>query len=164
MTEHVYNELIRVYAGACIQPNVPEDHIDMYIKDAFELFRTMVRDEATTGLEVNIQILNSLVLLHTNALRPEQLEADVLPLYEKYRLKHDVYTYQNLSKMYLNLRQLETVISLWDQLRNKESFKPNQMLLNIVLESAMRLKDSDRLPQVLEEYVEQRKEPPRFLL
>lgn len=39
MTEHVYNELIRVYAGACKQEKIQEKHIDMYINDAFELFR-----------------------------------------------------------------------------------------------------------------------------
>lgn len=38
MTEHTYNGLIRTYAGAAAQRNVKESHIDMYIKDAMELF------------------------------------------------------------------------------------------------------------------------------
>ncbi len=166
MTSHIYNELFRVYAGACTLERVPEAHIDMYIKDAFELFRTLEK-EALKGdkdVEVNIQILNSLVLLHCNALRPEDLEADVLPLFDKHRIKHDVYTYQNLSKMYLTLRDLDTVMSLWDKLRKNESFKPNQMLMQIVLEAAVRQKSSDRMVEVLEEYVAQKKEPPKFLL
>ena len=62
----------------------------MYIKDAFDLFKELQKD---SSLEVNIHLLNSMTLLFTNALRPEQLETDVLPLYEKYRVKHDVYTY-----------------------------------------------------------------------
>jgi hypothetical protein len=41
MTEHVYNELIRTYAGACLIENVKEEHIDMYIKDSWELFQTL---------------------------------------------------------------------------------------------------------------------------
>lgn len=41
MTEHIYNELIRVYAGACQIQNVKEEHVDMYIKDAWELFKSM---------------------------------------------------------------------------------------------------------------------------
>lgn len=118
MTEHVYNELIRTYAGACKIDHVREEHIDLYIKDAFQLYKTMESE----GLEVNIQILNSLVLLYANALRPEQLEAEVLPLFDKYRMKQDVYTYQNLSKMYLMLRDIDTVMSLYDRLKEKENF------------------------------------------
>ena len=41
MTEHVYNELIRTYANACLKDSVPEEHIDMYVKDAFELFKSI---------------------------------------------------------------------------------------------------------------------------
>ena len=41
MTEHVYNELLRVYANACTKNAVPEEHIDMYVKDAFELFKSI---------------------------------------------------------------------------------------------------------------------------
>lgn len=111
-------------------------------------------------------MLNSLVYLYASALRPEQLEAEVLPLFEKHRIKHDVYTFQHLSRMFLNLRDMETVMNLWDRLRSgKEgTLKANQMLLQIVLEAALRLKNSDRIAQVLEEYVDQKKTPPRFLL
>ena len=41
MTEHVYNELIRTYAGACLLPAVKEDHIEMYLNDAWKLVDTM---------------------------------------------------------------------------------------------------------------------------
>lgn len=109
-------------------------------------------------------MLNSLVLLYSNALRPEQLEAEVLPLYDKFKIKHDVYTYQNLSRMYLKLRDLDTIMILWDKLRTKESFSANLMLLNTVLEAAIRLKSSDRMVETLEEYVRQKKTPPKFLL
>jgi pentatricopeptide repeat protein len=61
-----------------------------------------------------------------------------LPLYEKYRIKHDVYTYQNLSRMYLKLRDLDSVMALWDKMKERETFKPNQMILNTVLEAAIR--------------------------
>jgi len=35
---HVYNGLIRTYAGAAAIRNVKEEHVDLYIKDAWELF------------------------------------------------------------------------------------------------------------------------------
>lgn len=52
MTEHIYNELIRVYAGGCLQENVKEEHIDMYLRDSMELFKTLEKGE--NGAEVNI--------------------------------------------------------------------------------------------------------------
>jgi len=152
MTDHVYNELIRTYANACLKESVPEEHIDMYVKDAFELFKSLEKGQEE-GVEVNIHILNALTYLFTNALRPEQLEAEVLPLYEKYKIKHDVYTYQHLIKMYLNIRDLDTLMALWDRMRAKEDFSPNQRILDNVLEGAIRQKSSDKMVEVLEEYV-----------
>ena len=38
LTEHSYNGLLRTYAGAAAVRQVKEEHIDMYIKDAWELF------------------------------------------------------------------------------------------------------------------------------
>jgi len=56
--------------------------------------------------------------------------------------------------MYLNIRDTDTIMSLWDRLRTKEKFKPNERILDIVLEGAIRLKSSDKIAEVLEEYVE----------
>ena len=71
MTEHVYNELIRTYAGACLIDKTKEKHIDMYIKDSWDLLDQMNKE----GVEININILNSMVYLYACALRPEDLEA-----------------------------------------------------------------------------------------
>jgi hypothetical protein len=67
-----------------------------------------------TDCEPNIQILNSLVLLFSNALNVEELERKVLPLYVQNNIKHDVYTFQHLSKMYLNMRELDQVVKLYN--------------------------------------------------
>ena len=45
MTEHSYNGLIRTYAGAAAQRKIREEHIDMYIKDSWELFEQLKQDE-----------------------------------------------------------------------------------------------------------------------
>lgn len=82
----------------------------MYLKDGWELFEQMVNQ---TDYEPNIQVLNSLVLMFANAIKPLELESKILPLYEKYRIQHDVYTYQNLTKMYLNMLELDKVIDLY---------------------------------------------------
>ena len=41
MTEHTYNELIRVYANASAVDNVDEKHVDMYINDAWSLIENI---------------------------------------------------------------------------------------------------------------------------
>jgi len=43
----------------------------------------------------------------------EELDANVLPLYEKYKIPHDIYTFQNLSKMYLNMSDYSMVKTLY---------------------------------------------------
>ena len=62
----------------------------MFIKDAWALLDIL---EKKPNLEVNINVLNSMVLLYANALRPEELEAKVLPLFDKHRMQYNVYTF-----------------------------------------------------------------------
>lgn len=64
--------------------------MQMYLTDGWELYEQMVKE---TDYEPNIHILNSLVLLFSNALNVEELERKVLPLYNQHAIKYDVYTF-----------------------------------------------------------------------
>ena len=141
MSEHAYNGLLRTYAGAAAVRQVKEEHIDLYIKDAWELFEQI---KGNPKVSVNIHILNSILLIHTNALRVEDLDSTVLPIYAKFKIKHDVYTYQHLSKMYLNLTEYQMVKNMYKKLKS-EKLTPNQMYLNSVLEAGMRTDDADTI-------------------
>jgi hypothetical protein len=55
-------------------------------------------------------------------------------------------------------------MELYDRLKKTESFSPNSYLLNTTFEAALRLKNSDRITELLENYVELGKEPSRILL
>jgi len=88
--ENTYNQLIRVYAGAVKVPDTKHEHEQLYINDAWNLMDII---EKNHNLEMNIHILNSMVLLYANALRVEELEAKVLPLFDKYRIPHDIFTF-----------------------------------------------------------------------
>ena len=46
-------------------------------------------------------------------MRVDDLDSKVLILYDKHKIPHDIYTYQNLSKMYLNLTDYEMVKKLY---------------------------------------------------
>jgi hypothetical protein len=52
--------------------------------------------------EVTIHVLNSLLRLFGNALKPLEIESKVLPEYEKHRIKYDANTYAELMRLTLN--------------------------------------------------------------
>jgi hypothetical protein len=106
----------------------------MYCKDGLELYHQMIQN---TDCEPNIQILNSLTYLFCSALKVDELEQKILPLYAKNRIQYDVYTYMNISKMYLDLRRLDECIALMAKFR-ETGMKPNKILLNTVLEVGLR--------------------------
>ena len=151
---HGYNGLIKTYAGAAAQWKVKEEHIDMYVDDAMKLFNQMVEG----GIKPNVFVLNSLTLLHANALRPDDLDSTELPLYDKHRIKHDVYTYQHLGKMYLNLREFDTIKKLYKAMKT-EKITPNKALANSFLEASMRTNDSDNILEGLQDFVDMKHEP-----
>ena len=160
MNEHHYNGLLRTYAGASAIQQVKEKHIDIYMEDAWSLFNQVQESE---NLEVNIYILNSLLLLHANAFRVDDLDSKVLPLYEKFRIKPDVFTYQHLTKLYLNLRDLDMVKSLYRKMK-KQGLTPNQMLLNNALEAGMRSDDADIIYDSLLDFIDIKRDPHRRLV
>ena len=38
VNENIFNQLIRVYAGAAMQPDVLHEHIEMYVNDGWEIY------------------------------------------------------------------------------------------------------------------------------
>jgi len=89
INEHIFNQLLKVYAGACRLPDVEEKHVERYLEDAMDLFETQIEPQDL----VNVHILNSLVILFSNALKAELVEQKILPLYSKHRIEHDMYTF-----------------------------------------------------------------------
>jgi hypothetical protein len=160
INSHVYNGLLRTYAGAAGLRDVKETHIDMYIKDSWALFEQI---KENPDAEVNSHILNSLLLLHTNALRPHEMDANVLPLYDKHRIAYDIYTFQHLTKMYLNLAEYDMVKSLYKNLK-QENITPNQLYLNGVLEASVRTDDADLVYDSLNDFIAIKREPHRRLI
>lgn len=122
-----------------------------------EIFQQQIEPQGI----VNINILNSLVLLFANAMRPEELEHKVLPLFSKHRIKEDVFTYQTLAKLNLNLRELDKAIELC-----RKSPTVTVRILEVLLECGLRKeKDgSDIICEALEKYVEIKRKPNKFLL
>ena len=79
-----------MYAEAINIPLTKHEHVEMYIRDAWNLFELV---EKKQNLEINPHLLNAMVLIYANALRPEELEAKVLPLFDKHRHQYNIYTF-----------------------------------------------------------------------
>ena len=101
-----------------------------------ELFHSQIEPQ---GL-VNINILNSLVLMFSNTLRLEELEHKILPLYSKHRINHDMYTFQHLCKLHLNLRETGKVVELFKK-SEADGLGYNKFMLNSYIEAGMRMED-----------------------
>lgn len=159
LNEQIYNGLIRTYAGACGVPDVEEQHIEMYVRDAWNLLEQMKEKD----IPVNIQILNSILLLHKNALFTQEIHEKVLPLYEKYRIEPDIYTYQNLMQHYSDLNETGLVFQTYDKIKSLE-IKPNRVIMQTYLLESMKSKDIDRLVDSLENYEGSEHLPPDRLI
>ena len=102
-------------------------------------------------------------MLYANALKPNEIESKVLPQYEKFGIEHDVYTFQHLTKMYLNTLDLDKIYELYKS-SQEAGIKPNKAMLTTVLEAGLRKSDGDLIYECLEGYLEIGMEPhPRQL-
>jgi pentatricopeptide repeat protein len=117
MNGHILNQIIKVYASAIIVPGTTNEHIDQYCDDAWLLY-TQLRDKPEC--EITIQVLNSLLILYGNALKPQELESKVLPEYQVNRIEYDANTYSHLMKLFLNIRDLDKVIELYRKSQDAE--------------------------------------------
>ena len=149
MTEHTYNGLLRTYAGACLVPDTRPEHVDMYIRDAWGLLEQMKEQ----GIDLNIYVLNSMLLLHSNAFYTQELHEQVLPLYERYKILPDVYTYQHLMEHYSNIDEIGPALETYDRMQ-KQNITPNNMILAIYMSVSFRSNNNDRIVDALEQHIE----------
>lgn len=94
MNRYIYNGLLRVYAGCMELPGLEEEKKEAYIKDAWRLFEQFVQQFPG---EVSSNIINSMLLVHTQGYRIQMAEELVVPLFEQYKVEPDQFTYQHLS-------------------------------------------------------------------
>lgn len=64
--------MIRTYAGALNHEFLTNEVKDAYILDAWKIFEKIKEEN-----KVSIQILNSLLLVHCRALKPDQVEVSI---------------------------------------------------------------------------------------
>ena len=90
---------------------------------------------------MSVEVLNSLLYLFTVAVKPQEIEAKILPQYTLHNIPFDENTYAHLSKLYLNLRELDKVVELFDK-SQEAGLKPVNKLLACFLEAGLRKQDT----------------------
>ena len=73
ITKYIYNEMLRTYAGAMTHEFCPDNVKDTYIMDSWKLLEQIKQEK-----KISIQVLNSLLLVHCKAMRPEQVEVQMI--------------------------------------------------------------------------------------
>ena len=114
--------------------------------------------QQTEAGQVNVQILNSLLYLYAEALKPHEIEAKVLAEFEKHQIKYDQNTYAHLAKLYLNTRDLDQVIKLF-QKSQEVGLKPVAKLAHCYLEAGIRKEDTELIMHGLHQFLKIGLEP-----
>jgi len=157
--EHICTCLIKTYAEACRQPYCRGDYIDAYVKDSWEVFKLF----ENTNLPVNTHIVNSLLEVHAAGDRIEEIDGLVLPMYEKYNLKMNQFTYQILLRFFLEKRKFDAIEMLYNRMKS-ENLPATQYILNVYLEVCIRKNKIDGIVESLQKLKEINRKPNDVLL
>jgi len=160
MNHHIFNQLIRVYAGACRVPSVKDEHIEMYCTDAWALYLQM---QEIPDCEISVNVLNSLISLFSAALKPHEIEAKVLPQFALHKISYDENTYAHLAKFYLNTRDHDQVVRLFDK-SQEAGLNPIRSLVSSYLEAGLRKQNTEIIIHALTKFIEIGQEPHQRVL
>lgn len=138
-----YGLLMQIYGAACPRA-APEDRVK-FVEDCWELFRAYEQ----AGGEVGDYILNSILSMHIQAGKAEEVVGMVLPLFDTYKVAKTRHTYRHLMKMYQELRQPDKIFHIWETLK-KEEITPDFFMCNIYLETSYRFNQVDRVVEALQ--------------
>lgn len=153
-----YCGLIKTYAGACQLEALPERLQQKFKKDAWNLFR-----QAEEKGFMSLHLLNALLLVHVRANDVQMMEGAVLPLYEKLGIELDNISIENIIFAYLQAREFPKLIRVWDRLQGNLDLI-NERSLNTLLEAFVKLRDKEKVMDVLEIFLQRKKEPISRLL
>lgn len=106
--------------------------MNLIIQDSWKLFHIIEQKG-----EVNSFILNAMLSIHAKALKIEELEGLVLPLFDKFAIKKTEYTYECLIELYKQQKNMEVVNRLFRDLK-KQGIEPGYNIINDVLDCAVR--------------------------
>lgn len=164
MNEYICNGLIRTFGGAAKIPYVKLEHLNEYLKDCWNIFHFMEKND----IKISVQILDSLLEVHCLMHKMEDVDGLVLPLYEKYGYEFTVHTYEKLCQMLFDLRKFDRIIDIYQTLLKKSEeknyYELSDRVLNYVMETGIRTNDCDLIVSSLKNFGNINAKPIKHLL
>lgn len=68
---------------------------------------------------VDTTILNNMLSVYAKSLNVEDLDGLVLPLYEKFNLPYNMYTFEILLQMYYSIKDANQFMRIWEHQNNE---------------------------------------------
>lgn len=152
----VFDGLLKTYAGALSKVNVPKELKELYIKDAWKLFDSVVEKHRD---QVNSHMLNSLALVLINGDHLEEAEDSVLPLFDRMNIEKTGLTYQVFLKAFFDKRMMVRVGNLFDNLVKTNTELLTIESLNTCLDTFIRIRDTNRLIKSLDLFILKKRTP-----
>ena len=90
--------------------------------------------------------------VYVKARRKEELEGLVLPLYEKFNIKMNEYTYEYLLQLYYEYKEMQTVYRIYGMIKADKSIDITYNGLNIMLETSIKVEDVDMIVEILRKF------------
>lgn len=78
-----------------------------------------ILEEVINKNMLDTMIVNNVMLVYANALQEDKIEGLILPLYEKFNLQMDPYSYEILVDLNYKKKDFNTAIRVWEQMKAK---------------------------------------------
>lgn len=160
LNEQIVVGLIKTYAGAVLLPNVGDKEIDQYIKDSWEL----VHYCEINDIPISSYVLNALLSVNCNSLKWDKVDNEVIPYFNKYKIKLNSYSYDLILSMLYNLRNFPAIMKVFSQLVNAEKLTPRAGALDVLLKTGIHTNNADIVLMTLRYYKETNRTPDTYIL
>ena len=132
----------------------------MYLDDSLRLLSYMSEEDK---VQPNIYILNSILLLHCNALRTKEVEQRILPMFSRLNIPYNLYTFQALINHYTETQDFDRALELYEKMKER-GIQGSKMIMNQILKISAFKGDTDIAVHCLREMDERNIEPYMYLL
>ena len=150
MNKYIYTGLIKTYAGAVRSKYFLPSLKEVYLKDSWELFKQI---SVNSPDMVNVQMIDAQLLVQANALRIDQVEGLVIPLYETYGFEMTPKTYELQIRLYQDTQLRYNITRMHEKMIEKQA-QFTTIALNMIQENYIITREPNKIQQVLRQFKE----------
>lgn len=153
LNKYHYTGLILTYSSAMRINDTTVVMREAFLKDAWVLFKQAEQE----GM-VDTRIINSLLEVHMNIGKVSMIEGAVMPLFKELQIQENSWTYRCVLLAYAEASMFPNLIRVYENIKNTPALLHNNSL-HVLLTAFIKLKDKDRILDILEIYQERKLSP-----